>query len=336
MQLTSPHFRPVGAAVTKWATRAMDVILHLGAHRTATTSFQCYMRRHAIPLSEQGVDYWGPQRARRGGLSDGLPSRAEVSQGTDIPPDAPSRIAKYLRQAKKRGARSLIVSDVNMIGCLSSTINSKMLYPDVGARMTAFGKAFDGRISAVLISPRSLEYYWCSALAHGVTLGNHVPDHATLREIAMQPRGWREVICDLAQALPGVPLRVLPYERFVGQPDAFLAAGTGLDAPFDTQRSWLNRAPNLPELRRVLKDRGGAPVSLPFGMGRWTPFNNEENAALRERHADDMMWLTAGADGIATLTEDDLRSRAGPTPPIGGIEQGQSDELEKRQVARPG
>lgn len=336
MQLTSLRHVPAGAALKKWTTRVMDVILHLGAHRTATTSFQYYMQRHAIPLAEQGVGYWGPQRSRRGVFSGTLPSGIDPTQDDAVFTDVRSPIDQYLEQAQQRGVQSLIVSDENMIGDLRGNISAKRLYADAGARMATFAKAFDGCISAMVLSPRSLETYWSSVLGHGIALGHDVPDRADLRDIAMHARGWRDVISDIAQAVPGVPLRILPFERFMGQPDVFLARGAQLDAPFDTQRAWLNRAPTLPDLRRILKEKGGAPVELPFGMGRWNPFTNEENAALRERHADDIMWLTAGADGIATLTEDSLQDRAGSTPPFGGIEKGLSNELEERQLARPG
>ena len=34
------------------------------------------------------------------------------------------------------------------------------------------------------------------------------------------------------------------------------------------------------------------------------PFDAAQAAALRETYADDLFWLKAGADGLATLTED--------------------------------
>ena len=45
----------------------MDVILHLGAHRTGSTSFQEYMTR----VQSGDVAYWGP-KITRGGLLDGV------------------------------------------------------------------------------------------------------------------------------------------------------------------------------------------------------------------------------------------------------------------------
>ena len=65
---------PNGAALVKRAGRVMDVILHLGAHRTGSTTFQSYMRRSHSELSSSKVGYWGPQRTRQGLFAGIVPS----------------------------------------------------------------------------------------------------------------------------------------------------------------------------------------------------------------------------------------------------------------------
>lgn len=333
MPVDTPVFPPLGAALRQWAVRVMDVILHLGAHRTGTTSFQDYMRRHTDDCAAHAVGFWGPRRTRRGLYAELLPQN-QSSEATRR--RAETRIRLAIDRAQSKGMGRLIISDENMIGSVRDNIRSGQLYPRIAERMSHIAEAFDGRITAVIFSVRGLDRYQCSSLAYAVSRGHPVPDRAHLHDMATDPRGWREVVCDLAAALPGVPLQVLPFERFVGRPHTVLSIAGGFDAPRDTQRACLNRSPMLPELRRVLSTKGMSPAALPFGMGRWNPFTNEEHAALREKHADDMMWLTAGADGLATLTEDCLRDRAGQTPPPGALEKGRRDEFEERRMARPG
>jgi hypothetical protein len=72
---------------------------------------------------------------------------------------------------------------------------------------------------------------------------------------------------------------------------------------------------------------------LPYGMGRWNPFAPDQTAALREVYEDDIMWLAAGADGLARLAEDRSRTRAGTTLPPTAKMEGQSYEQEQRPVA---
>lgn len=316
--------------MSRWVARVMDVVLHLGAHRTGTTSFQDYMRRHLAPLEAQGVAFWGPRRRLEGLHETILFSDAARRRA------AATRIQAKLAQVADRGMQTLVVSDQEMMGTVADNVDAAQFYPEAGARVAAFSAAFGGQVTTVMLSPRSLDGYWASALAALVFSGHSIPCRETLHQIVLARRGWRDVIRDIAAALPGADIRILPFETYAGRPDALLSAGLDCAAPFDRARGWLNRAPTLPDLRRALADKPRPGPRLPFGMGRWNPFTTDEYAALRELHADDMMWLTAGADGLATLTEDRRKDRAGPTPSLASLKKGRSDEHEERQMARPG
>ncbi|MFK7879773.1 hypothetical protein [Roseobacter sp.] len=313
----------------------MDVTLHIGAHRTGTSTFQDYMRRHVDALASEGVGYWGPGRRRRG-VFRRIASPSTKSKRGRLHYGADECVKMQLKEAQERGIHTLIVSDENVAGTVRGNIDEGCLYNGIGARVSRFARAFEGHITTVVFCPRSLELYWSSALSHGLSRGQAVPDRNKLRGIALSKRGWRDVITDLARAVPEAELKIMPFERFAGRPEVFLERATGIQGPKDTSRQWLNRAPNLPDLRRVLKNNGNLGAVLPFGMGRWNPFTPEENAALRETFADDMMWLVAGANGLATLTEDQARERTGKTPSSDAQAQGHGNEFEERQVAQPG
>lgn len=327
--------RPVGAVVSHRVRRIMDVILHVGAHRTGTKTFQDYLRRHASHLAEAKLGYWGPGRTRRG-LFAGLGSKSDGATGRDLRHCPEGRVQLQLVAVRERGLNALLISDENMIGTVRDNIRTGSLYPTIGERMARIARAFEGQLSTIILSPRSLEYYWSSALAYGIARGEAVPERDKLHAIACAPRGWRDVITDLARAVPDAEIRVMPFENFSSRPEALLKQAIEVNTPLDKERAWLNRAPTLPDLRRVVAGRGASGSALPFGMGRWNPFTPEENATLRETYADDMMWLVAGADGMATLTEDQARTRAVKTLPAGAQTQGHGDEHEERQVARPG
>ena len=317
MQTGTPIPRPRGAAFDLRVSCAMDIILHIGAHRTGTASFQDYLSRHAEALAAHHVACTHP-----------------VAAGTQVNTQEVS-VQSQVAEARRQGMQALVISDADLLGSIADNVAQRSLYPATAARLKQITAALDGEISTVVISIRSLELYWCSALAQGVSQGLAVPGRDALAQIARGARGWRDVITDVSDALPQASIAVFPFEQFGGRCDVMLARGAGLQVPVDRQRSWLNRLPRLPELRRVLNDRGASSTDLPFGMGRWNPFTNEEHAALREVYADDMMWLTAGADGRATLIEDRHPERAGSTLPRMAQNKGQQDEHDKRQVARP-
>lgn len=93
--------RPLTAAIADKVLYIMDVILHIGAQRTATTSFQAYMRANSADLSAQGIGYWGPHRTRRGGVLSPLVSlqtEGAIDETRDL-------IARYVGKLKKNVAR---------------------------------------------------------------------------------------------------------------------------------------------------------------------------------------------------------------------------------------
>lgn len=314
----------------------MDVTLHIGVHRTGSTTFQSYLRRNAAVLRQQRVGYWGPRRTRKGMFAGILPVPA-VASGRDLQQRARGRIQMQLDRTAASGIQTLIISDENMIGSVRDNLRQRRLYPGIGERMARFDQAFAGRISEIVINIRSPDLYWASAGAYGVARGHALPGRPAIAAMANAPRSWRDVITDLACAVPGVPVWVLPFEEFAGRPDAMLRAGTGLDAPKDTVREWLNRAPDVPALRDVLLERGVVPHLPQDAAARWQPFEPDQSAALRETYADDLHWLIAGADGLATLTEDPGRKRAGKTPPADPQTRGYDRyDKQERDLAQSG
>lgn len=332
---TLPVVLPGGAALMKWAARIMEVILHVGAHRTGTASLRAYLRRHAVALRAKNVGFWGPRRLKRAfGTGEILQDRC-ADTGWQLE-KARAQLQVHLDQAERRGVKTLFISDPDLCGTVCGNLHQTSLYPRVVDRFERYFETFEGRLSAVVLSPRALDLYWCSAVSHGVAQGAPVPDRAALAQIAHGQRSWRNVISEIAASIGRADLRLLPIERFRGRPDAFLAASAGLDAPKQISGPQLNTAPTLPALRRILNDSGVRSDALPFGMGKWNPFTNEEHAALREMHADDMLWMQAGADGLATMTQECREDSAELNPPRATKTKGHCDELEDRKMARPG
>ncbi|APE42879.1 hypothetical protein BOO69_05160 [Sulfitobacter alexandrii] len=305
----------------------MDVILHLGAHRTGTTTFQHYVRDHLDTLAQGDIGYWGPARTRKSvfpGLFHAVnPRRPQRAQG---------RVRMLAAKAEARGVRRLLISDENMLGSCIDAFRRAALYPAAGEHMARLAAALGGRVSRVVLTIRAQDMWWASASALTAARGHRVHDAAKYAQIARGARGWRDVITDLACALPGADIRVMPFETFAGRPECTLREALDLDLPGDGRLRWLNRSLPLTELRDVLRERGGDPTVLPRGEGRWQPFTLAQAAALREKYADDLHWLAAGADGLATLTQDEIRARAGSNLPPGHMTEGHTHE--QRQVAQ--
>lgn len=310
----------------------MDIILHLGAHRTATTSFQHYMRANRQDLETQGIAFWGPEVTRGGLLSGILP---EAGTGAAARPGrARGRLALRLQGVARSGARHLVISDENMIGAPRQNLRLGRLYPGIGERVARLADAFGGRVACAALSIRAQDAWWASALAYGVARGHRLPTAADLDRLVTVNRNWRGVITDLACALPGAEILILPHETYAGLPDERLRLMTGIARPpRAAARDWLGRSPDLAHLRRALSGRGGAADHLPDGEGRWQPFDRYQRQALQAAYADDLSWLAAGAEGLARLCEETGPAEAGRHPPAGQTRRGRHHGTDERRLA---
>lgn len=311
----------------------MKVTLHIGAHRTGTTSFQAYIRQNADFMRTRRIGFWGPLRTRKGLFSGIQPS---VGDGPQAARRARGRVLLQMNNAERNGIKSLLVSDENMLGTMRLNMRSRSLYSDVGERMARYAAAFDGQIDKVVMSVRALNHYWSSAAAYCVARGHTMLEPDQFVRVAFGPRTWRDVIADVACAVPDAKIVVVPFERTAGRPDAMFRGVTGLYGPRNASQTWLNRSPSVPELRGMLEDRGDNPDRITGMTPRWTPFDPTAIAAMREAYMDDIHWLTAGADGLATLTEELGQRGAGQTLPHGPLTRGQPHDDQERRLAEPG
>ncbi|EEE39076.1 hypothetical protein RKLH11_2922 [Rhodobacteraceae bacterium KLH11] len=247
----------------------MEVILHCGAHRCATTSFQNYLSRNARDLRRQGVVYWDPAHTRANGLNS----------LNKLTPEVCAALSDELDACEQQGATQLLVSQENFVGSMERNIGYASLYPNLYERGLLLAKAFDGRVSKLALNIRALDMYWTSVAAYKFRQGREPIQQATWRRIVRSKRSWRDVITDLGRAFPGIPLLVLPFEDFAGQQQAQLEVLMARAAPETGDGLALN----------------GAPKPAPSGL------NVEQAMKLWADYADDLAWLAEGADGLAEL-----------------------------------
>ncbi|GGG63542.1 hypothetical protein GCM10011415_07470 [Salipiger pallidus] len=306
----------------------MDIILHLGAHRTGAASFHCYLRSVDAELAGLGIGFWGPQRTRQGlfhGLYDAQPNRA------------PGRVRLAVEASRRRGLSQLLVTDVNMLGTPRACLRARALYPGAGDRLARVALAFP-QVTRIVLQIRSPEMWWASLLAYLMPRGLPLPEPALLDEICAHQRSWRQVIPEIAAAWPGADIVVTPFERFTSRPDQLLRVATGLRRapPLPMGGIWAHRSPDLAALADLLRERGGNPAALPQGEGRFMPFAPHQLAPLRERYADDLFWLHSGAGGLARLTEDPESGTERPRWPPAPTERGQDDDSQTGRLAHSG
>lgn len=316
--------------------RTLDITLHIGAHRTATTSFQHYMRQNARRLRRRGIGFWGPLRTRAGLLSGVFPG--EDRGAADA---ARRRLATAVEKAERAGLSHLVVSDENIAGQPLHNIKTAALYPDVGARLARVARAFDYHLDRVVISVRPQPHYWPSLMAYAVQRGHALPSDEVLNSLSRSPRSWRDVIREAASVQGG---EVVILRHDTAPDDALRAMTCGtIKVPAPDRDIHLNAAPDRPDLRAALDNRGDDPAMIPTGEGPWQPFTREQRTRMAENWLDDEFWLVAGAGGIATYLPDGRKTdtphipeRAGHHLPPGLLGRGHGNGIEERRLVGSG
>jgi hypothetical protein len=310
---------------------AMQIVLHLGAHRTATTTLQQTLGESHIALQGAGLAYWGPKRLRAG-LFDGL-----YEGGPVLPPRrrgrAQGRVALQLRQAADGGAKTLLVSDENMLGTMRQIMQAQRLYPGAGERVARFAEAFAPHQVTLGLSIRCYDAFWASALGWRMRRGGPLPLPSLCDRLVTQPRRWRHVIADLAQAVPEARIAVWTHEAMAGRPVDLIAALTGARVALKGAERWCNPGARLSDLRAYLDDIGADPALARGTAGRFMPFDPDQRTALRAQYAEDLSWLAQGAGGLASHIDEAGAMTLRPT----GQGRGPRDDRDHAwRLAQPG
>ncbi len=283
----------------------MDVILHVGAHRTGTTTLQRFLKANSEHLAGEQIGFWGPDKTRDG-LFSGLIKAPNRITDDDLRRGkrATGLIKIELERASQSGLHSVIISEENMIGSMENNINTRRLYSQTRARLERFQDGFGFQCARILLTTRSYDRYWASVLGYYIKAGHGLPSATVIDALAEQPVRWSRVIRDIAAAFPEAEIIVSPFEAMIGLPEHQLASLTGytVPGPFQAGREWHNAGPDRAQLVRLLEDQGNGAADIARiggGPGPWQPFNPAQVAVMRAAYGQDLAWLRAGADGMA-------------------------------------
>ncbi len=279
----------LGPLVRKPTGARMDVTLHFGAHRCATTSFQHFVRHNAEVLERCGIGFWGPQRTRGGEIGDVLYSESSGK----------IRLQHSLDECRQNGVRHLLISDENMLGSVIGNLRHETLYPEVSRRAQRLSHAFAGQVTQIVLNIRALSTYWVSAAAY---LRHHKGKSISAdrwEKISLGKRSWRDVIIDLANAFPNVRLRILPFEDFANDPAAQFQQITGASDSTTPPETRKNQTRFQPE----------------------TVLSPVQAARLWDAYTEDLAWLDADANGMAELIRNPNNTTGGEIPAQTGFDK---------------
>lgn len=286
----------------------MDVTLHIGAHRTGTTTLQNYLEKNRDNLREIGTEYWGAKQTRSG-LFTGFEKRLSAQTNEEIGYGKKSSglIRDMLARLEEDGVKSLIVSEENMLGSIGGNVRDGSLYNEASGLLQRFTPGFGGHCNRVALSIRSYDEYWASVFNFVTQRGGKLLSKQKMDELAAQPRRWRDIITEVSGIFPSAELIVWSFEATLDRESDKLALLNGGRVPkqMHAQKQWHNASVSSTKLRQMLETSGrsGLAAGVPEGTTRWQPFAADQVATFQEQYREDIAWLRSGADGIAKFED---------------------------------
>ncbi|WP_421701177.1 hypothetical protein [Aliiroseovarius sp.] len=280
----------------------MELVLHIGAHRTATTAMQDMLVAHRAALLAAGVttlvredlgtvEGFSTVPARDGWIR----SRAAMDRLTD-------------------GAETVLLSEENLIGDMGWNIRSAKFYGSARRRLQAY-REFLGMPRRVGLSIRDYASYWISAHGHELSY-RHVGKQGVVRfaearaRLAAAERGWLDLIRDMRAVFKDSEILVWPVEHRIPLPEVtrrlLVRPGLDLTAP----PKGVNAAPDPGCFAQMEAFRATNPKATRAQMRAFVDgcapepfdgFDADQTAALQARYAADLAALKAGFEGVTLL-----------------------------------
>ncbi|MCF6272329.1 MAG: hypothetical protein L3J37_03925 [Rhodobacteraceae bacterium] len=186
-----------------------DIILHLGAHRTASTYVQGVLAKNSARLGAAG--FASPsQESTRASLTAAISSRFSRQLLT-------GGFAGFIHDNAMEGARTLILSDENFLGFLNDIFSHHAFYPDTGPRLKRLANLLPAPPVKVVFALRPYTTFFPSAYSRWISPGRPVMARDEAASIILGlVRGWPDLIADISAAFPDSELVLAEYHSDAG------------------------------------------------------------------------------------------------------------------------
>lgn len=259
----------------------MELVLHIGAHRTGSTWIE---RSIAASIAKQAaltsadranIGLWPPRFLRdiKGFQSAFRDFHAASDRAAALRFDAlAARIASALAAEAAQGTTRLILSEENLIGGMRQNFETGQFYPMAEARLHCHGALFP-RPNMIALGLRDYGAVWTSAFHYLPQTGHkQAPAAQACTAMMEDDRGWPALVDAVKQAWPGVPILVWDHADLAQYSARICARMTGLSA----------NEIALPDGHINARTKPGTAL-----------FTKAQNAVLAERYAHDLAVLRA-------------------------------------------
>lgn len=285
------------------------VILHIGAHKTATTYLQARMAKSENPLRQMQIGYVGLQQFREAQALAGGLRRAEPRYALLRHRALRRELTELIERQIYFCARRVVLSDENILGNIGELFGAREFYPRAGARVRVLADALSNWDLEIAVSTRCYASFLVSVWSHVVMRdGFRRFDPSCAAPLLGGGRGWADVLIDIRRVVPNVKIRHWAYEDLAGNEHDVLKALIGEVAPSAVEPVTWQALMGLsaPAVEQItdLHDKGGSlsgdrmraiarHFSKSQGYRRYDPWPSDIGFRLAARYREDLGRISA-------------------------------------------
>ncbi|NSX54782.1 hypothetical protein [Parasulfitobacter algicola] len=198
------------------------LLLHLGAHKTATTHFQNSLFLSADKLKAKQIKYVPLSRCRNTYsrvIKACIRKKITVSEAKD-------RFNRFFAEDAVNN-HTVIVSDENILGQFSRTLLTGIIYPEAEDYMALVRQIFEDADLSVFLTVRSYDTFFSSLFCEALRW-QKLNDAREYTQNFIQNADWRDLNRRISVALDA-DIKLLFFEDYIKNPHAHLVTFTKCD-----------------------------------------------------------------------------------------------------------
>ncbi len=259
-----------------------NLLLHVGAHRTGTTSIQKFLSKNQPYFTQNGIQCVFPPYTRE----------LEID-GIQLASD------------------KIIISEENILGTMENNLWKQSLYPNIESQLGRYPRLLR-EVNCIFITIRNYVDWWSSALLFMAKTGVNFPSDGAISSIVANDRGWPNVIREIREFASGATIVVREFNWKTDNPKQVLRAVTRWPelASADALKAIHNARPSFATLSEKLLERGDTKnIDRLAVFGASFPFSNPQAAELDARYLRDIEIIST-MDGVKFLGASTVVERA--------------------------
>lgn len=195
----------------------MKIHVHLGVHKTATTTQQELLRRNLPKLQAHGVGYLELNALRElltNKLSLLVPSNFRIED----------HLPAFFPAGVPASPRGIIISDENLLGGCASLLTSGTLYPAVAQRLAQLRGLLAGHDVTAYLSMRGYGDFLAAAYCEAMLGTRQFMDFEVFRaKLKLRTVSWPDLLQTVLTQLAPSTLRVWCFEDYPSHAEAILS-----------------------------------------------------------------------------------------------------------------